>query len=59
MDQDVRELLDAADDATNVERDPALDRPAIHARVAVLRPELERIAGRTFVPDDRGLVAFP
>jgi hypothetical protein len=53
MEQSVRELLDAADDPTHVEDDPRIDWLAIHTRVAALRPELERIAGRAFVLDDR------
>jgi hypothetical protein len=53
MDPTVRELLDAADDPVHVEGDPRLDWNALHARVAALQPELEQIAGRRFVRDDR------
>jgi hypothetical protein len=52
MEPAVRELLNAADDPVHAEGDPTLDWPAIHARVAALRPELERIAGRAFVQDN-------
>ena len=52
MEPAVRELLEAADDPVHAEGDPTLDWPAIHARVAVLRPLLERIAGRAFVQDN-------
>jgi hypothetical protein len=52
MEPAVRELLDAADDPVHAEGNPALDWPAIHAAVAGLRPELERIAGRAFVQDN-------
>src|SRR5436305_1567845 len=52
MEPVVRERLDAADDPVHAEGDPKLDWPAIHARVAALRPELERIAGRAFVQDN-------
>jgi hypothetical protein len=52
MDQAVREMLEEADDPEHAAGDPRLDWPVIHARVAALRPELERIAGRVFVHDD-------
>ena len=58
MEPAVRELLDAADDPVHAEGDPTLDWPAIHARVAALRPELERIAGRAFVQDNKGVPTF-
>ena len=51
--QEVRHLLEGADDPVHTEFDPGLDRPAIRARVAALRPELEEIAGRAFELDDR------
>src|SRR5260221_6094677 len=53
MEQAIRELLNAADDPTHAERHAELDWSAIHAGVAALRPELERIAGRPLVLDDK------
>ena len=53
MEQAIRGLLDAADDAIHAEGDPELDWPAVRATVAALKPELERIAGRPFVLDDK------
>src|SRR5262245_42736176 len=53
MEPAVRELLEEADDPTHAEVDPRLDWPAIHTRVATLLPELEQIAGRAVVLDDR------
>jgi len=52
MEQSVRELLDAADDPIQAERDSTLDWAAIRAFVVAVRSELERITGRPFVLDD-------
>ncbi|WP_422929242.1 hypothetical protein [Singulisphaera sp. PoT] len=51
MDPAVLELLEASDDPVHDEGDPTLDWPAIHAGVADLLPELERVAGRAFAQD--------
>ena len=52
MEQAIRELLDAADDAEHVEYPLGFDGFALQARVTALQPVLERIAGCAFVLDD-------
>src|SRR3954452_24551992 len=53
MEQPVRERLEAADTPEGLERPRRFDRKRAIARVAQLKPELERIAGSTFELDDR------
>jgi hypothetical protein len=53
MEPTVRKLLEQADDPRHAEYPPGFDWSALRARVASLQPELERIAGRTFVLDDK------
>ncbi len=53
MDQAIRELLDAVDDPEHAEYPPGFDWAALRDRVAALRPELEQIAARPFILDDK------
>jgi hypothetical protein len=53
MEPVVREVLDAADDPDHAEYPPGFDWAGLRARVAALQPVLERVAGRSFVLDDR------
>lgn len=46
-------LLQAADDATNVECPPKFDWTGLQSQLLSLQPHLERIAGRTFTLDDK------
>jgi hypothetical protein len=52
MEPAVRERLEAADTRRGLERPPRFDGKGAIARVARLKPELERIAGSTFELDD-------
>src|SRR5262249_56170772 len=53
MEPTVRVLLALADDPEHAEYPPGFDWSALQARVVALQPELERIAGRAFVLDDK------
>jgi hypothetical protein len=53
VDHAVRETLEAADTPRGLERPRGFNRKRAIARVAQLKPELERIAGATFELDDR------
>jgi hypothetical protein len=48
MDQAIHELLEAVDDSINTEHPPEFEWDILSARVELLKPELERIAGRPF-----------
>jgi hypothetical protein len=52
MESAVRKLLDGADDPDHAEHPPGFEWAALRARVTVLQPVLERIAGRPFVLED-------
>ena len=52
MEPAIRELLQSADDASEVEFDPAIDPSELLRRVKCLVPELERIVGRKLQIDE-------
>lgn len=51
MEPTIHDLLEAADDPDCAEFPPCYDGEALNRRVVALKPELERIAGRSFVLD--------
>jgi hypothetical protein len=53
MEPAIRILLALADDPEHAEYPPTFDWSALRARVAALQPELERVAKRRFVLDDK------
>ncbi|HJT78239.1 MAG TPA: hypothetical protein VJ739_13630 [Gemmataceae bacterium] len=53
MEPAIRELLDATDDSEHAEHPPGFDWSALRGRVTALQPELERVARRPFVLDDK------